>query len=372
MTERGALAGLDLKPLIYGLAFEAGLAHPETLIEDRPARFGVYVPKNFDQDWHGTVTIRMALAQSLNIPAVKVLDAVGPAKLFGRLRPGRRRAGAAQGRRADAGDRARRPRPQALAISPALYAGLARGGEPVALHVSARRHRAPSPRRRARGCCRRWPPGTSPTSCATRRRRPTPSPAQIAYKTGTSYGFRDAWAVGYDGRHTIAVWVGRPDGAATPGPGRPHRRRAAAVRCLRPPRRRAARRCRRRPPARSHVAGSDLPPPLKRFREARDEQHAGRLSWSPPCRSPSRPTAPSSMSRMATAPASSSRPRAGPAADLARRRRADRIRSRQARGRAAGGRPRLPQALGDRRQGPRRPRHDPAEVAALRAGPGLY
>ena len=85
MTSAVRSPGSTLKPIIYGLAFEAGLAHPETLIEDRPTRFGVYVPKNFDQDWHGTVTIRMALAQSLNIPAVKVLDALGAQKLFGRL-----------------------------------------------------------------------------------------------------------------------------------------------------------------------------------------------------------------------------------------------------------------------------------------------
>ena len=71
--------GSTLKPFIYGLAFEAGLAHPETLIEDRAVRFGSYAPKNFDEDFHGTVTIREALAQSLNIPAVKVLAAVGPA-----------------------------------------------------------------------------------------------------------------------------------------------------------------------------------------------------------------------------------------------------------------------------------------------------
>ena len=71
--------GSTLKPFIYGLAFEAGLAHPETLIEDRPVRFGSYAPKNFDESYHGTVTIREALAQSLNIPAVKMLDAVGPA-----------------------------------------------------------------------------------------------------------------------------------------------------------------------------------------------------------------------------------------------------------------------------------------------------
>ena len=78
--------GSTLKPVIYGLAFEQGLAHPETLIEDRPARFGAYAPRNFDEDFHGTVTIREALGQSLNVPAVKVLNAVGPARLVGRLR----------------------------------------------------------------------------------------------------------------------------------------------------------------------------------------------------------------------------------------------------------------------------------------------
>ena len=62
MTSAVRSPGSTLKPLIYGLAFEAGLAHPETLIEDRPTRFGLYAPKNFDEDFHGTVTIREALA----------------------------------------------------------------------------------------------------------------------------------------------------------------------------------------------------------------------------------------------------------------------------------------------------------------------
>src|SRR3990167_5740012 len=78
--------GSTLKPFIYGLAFEAGIAHPETLIEDRAVRFGSYAPKNFDDGYHGTVTIREALAESLNIPAVKVLAAVGPGQLGGRFR----------------------------------------------------------------------------------------------------------------------------------------------------------------------------------------------------------------------------------------------------------------------------------------------
>ena len=79
MTSAVRSPGSTLKPIIYGLAFELGLAHPETLIEDRPSRFGIYVPKNFDHDWHGTVSIRTALIQSLNIPAVKVLEQLGAA-----------------------------------------------------------------------------------------------------------------------------------------------------------------------------------------------------------------------------------------------------------------------------------------------------
>ena len=90
MTQAVRSPGSTLKPLIYGLAFEAGIGHPESLIEDRPAGFGRYVPANFDRDYQGTVTLRRALQLSLNIPAVKLLEAVGPARLVARLK----RAGA--------------------------------------------------------------------------------------------------------------------------------------------------------------------------------------------------------------------------------------------------------------------------------------
>jgi penicillin-binding protein 1C len=271
MTSAVRSPGSTLKPLIYGLAFEAGLAHPETLIEDRPTRFGAYVPKNFDQDWHGTVTIRMALAQSLNIPAVKVLDALGPPKLFGRL--------------ARIGITPVLPKgaEPSLAIAlgglglklsdlATLYAGLARGGEPIALQY---RRDGTGPK----------PAATSPRLLSPvavwyvsdiLRNAPAPAnakPGQIAYKTGTSYGFRDAWAVGYDGRHTIAVWVGRPDGAATPGLAG----RTAAAPLLFDAFARLATRRTPLPSAPSGaitVAGTDLPPPLKRFREAKEESTA--------------------------------------------------------------------------------------------------
>ena len=271
MTSAIRSPGSTLKPIIYGLAFEAGLAHPETLIEDRPARFGVYVPKNFDLDWHGTVTVRMALAQSLNIPAVKVLDALGAQKLFGRF---------AQVGIVPVLPKGAEP---SLAIAlgglglrlsdlATLYAGLARGGEPVALQYrrdgAGAKPEASSPRLLS--------PVAAWYVSDILRNAPAPAnakPGQIAYKTGTSYGFRDAWAVGYDGRHAVAVWVGRPDGAATPGLAG----RTAAAPLLFDA---FARLSTRRTPLASApsgalvVAGTDLPPPLKRFRDARDETAA--------------------------------------------------------------------------------------------------
>ena len=77
--------GSTLKPFIYGLGFEDGFIHPETLIEDRPARYGGYAPKNFDLTFQGTVTVRRALQQSFNLPALAVLDQVGPSRLMARL-----------------------------------------------------------------------------------------------------------------------------------------------------------------------------------------------------------------------------------------------------------------------------------------------
>ena len=276
MTSAVRSPGSTLKPFIYGLAFEAGIAHPETLIEDRPARFGLYVPKNFDQDWHGTVTVRMALAQSLNIPAVKVLDALGPARLYARL--------------GQAGVTPVLPKggEPTLAIAlgglgltlsdlATLYAGLARGGEPVALHW--RRGDAPP---KPAAAARLLSPVAAWYVTDILRNAPAPAnakPGQIAYKTGTSYGFRDAWAVGYDGRHTIAAWVGRPDGAATPGLAG----RAAAAPLLFDAFARASTQREPLPPRPSGAitaAAADLPPPLKRFRESREDAVAG--AWLDP------------------------------------------------------------------------------------------
>ena len=371
MTSAVRSPGSTLKPIIYGLAFEAGLAHPETLIEDRPTRFGVYVPKNFDQDWHGTVTIRMALAQSLNIPAVKVLDALGRAEAVRPLAPGRHRAACCP--RAPS---RRWPSRSAASASSSPTSPRSMPGSPAAASRSpcstgATRSRAARlPRRRAR---RLLSPVAAWYVSDILRNAPAPAnakPGQIAYKTGTSYGFRDAWAVGYDGRHTIAVWVGRPDGAATPGLAG----RIAAAPLLFDAFarlwRRGARRCRRAPSGalrrrrhRPAAAAQALP------RDQGRVDAAGAF-LEPPCRSPSRPTAPSSMSRTATAPRVVVKAEGGALpltwlvdgvpidSDPVRR---------EAELPAAD--PRLPQALRHRRQGPRRPRHHPTEVASPRVAP---
>lgn len=208
--------GSALKPFIYGLGFEAGLAHPETLIEDRPCRFGGYAPENFDNTFHGTVTVRQALQSSLNVPAVKMLAAISPARLSARLK--------------QAGFTVSMPRNLAVALGGVglrledligLYAALARGGEPVPLKFVM--NTAPTatntavPERPAAALLKPF----AAWYVADILRGATPPPlAQgggIAFKTGTSYGYRDGWAAGFDGHHVVAVWIGRPDGTPTPG-----------------------------------------------------------------------------------------------------------------------------------------------------------
>ena len=270
--------GSTLKPIIYGLAFELGLAHPDTLIEDRPTRFGLYVPKNFDSEWHGTVTIRAALIHSLNIPAVKVLEAVGAGRLYSPDAAGRRRSGSAQGRRPVARHGAGRRGPQARRSGPALRGHCARRRAGRARHSrDGTAPRSPAGGQRLLSeiaawyvrdiLCRALPPANAKAG-------------QVCYKTGTSYGFRDAWSVGFDGRHVIAVWVGRPDGAAVSG----LTGRTSAAPLLFDAFARLSLKRAPLPPAPAGViraTASELPPPLKRFREGAVEDGKGDRSAEP-------------------------------------------------------------------------------------------
>ncbi|NKN38253.1 penicillin-binding protein 1C [Agrobacterium sp. a22-2] len=213
MTRINRSPGSTLKPFIYGLAFEEGMVSQETIIEDRPADFFGYRPKNFDMTYQGDVSVRQALQLSLNVPAVRLLDAVGPTKLIVRLR----RAEVAM----------QLPKNEAPGLAIALggvgmtlkdlvqgYAALANRGRPVRLGDGVRDTPAPID----------GPPLIEPVAVwtvADALAGVTPPlgsrPMGIAYKTGTSYGYRDAWSVGFDGRYVLGVWVGRPDNAAIPG-----------------------------------------------------------------------------------------------------------------------------------------------------------
>ncbi|HRJ68993.1 MAG TPA: penicillin-binding protein 1C [Beijerinckiaceae bacterium] len=205
--------GSALKPFIYGLAFDAGIAHPETQLEDRPSRFATYAPENFDMTFQGTVTARKALQQSLNVPAVELLAEVGPSTFITRLRS----AGADIVLPKDAvaslaaalGGLGIRPVDMAK-----LYAGLARGGMTQPLTWRLGEGARPERERRLLDAVSSW------YLADTLRGTPPPTNAlsnRISFKTGTSYGYRDAWAAGFDRRTTIVVWVGRPDGAPVPG-----------------------------------------------------------------------------------------------------------------------------------------------------------
>lgn len=211
MTRAVRSPGSTLKPFIYGLAFEEGLVAQETLIEDRPADFGGYRPRNFDMAYQGDVSIREALQLSLNVPAVKLLNAVGPARLVAGFRhvgispdlpPGK---------------------PPGLAIGLGgvgltlenlvqLYTGLANRGVVSRLHVDP--DRASAPAGNILEASAAWQVGDILRGVAP---PPESRTLAIAYKTGTSYGYRDAWSIGFDGRHVLGVWVGRPDGGSVPG-----------------------------------------------------------------------------------------------------------------------------------------------------------
>jgi len=273
--------GSTLKPFIYGLAFEAGLAHPETLIDDRATRFGTYAPKNFDENFHGTVSIREALEQSLNIPAVRVLARVGPGKLVGRFR----RAGV------DARFPDKSEPTLAMALGGTgltleemtqLYASLARGGDSITLvHRLDERARALAATRVKPlvNAHRLMSPLAAWYVTDVLKDAPPPPNAKggrFAYKTGTSYGYRDAWAIGYDGKYVVAAWVGKPDNSSVPG----ILGRTAAAPILFDA---FARISEKRAPLQAMPANAvkgtnaDLPAPLKRWRDPGDDPASGRF-----------------------------------------------------------------------------------------------
>ncbi|MCB1472065.1 MAG: penicillin-binding protein 1C [Rhodobiaceae bacterium] len=204
--------GSALKPFVYAMAFEAGHVRPATLIDDRPTRFGGWAPENFSGNWRGTLSVREALQHSLNVPAVLLMERVGPATFAARLAASGHALSLPQGTRpglpvilGGAGT--------TLEDLASLYAGLATGEAPPPLRLRLDDAHPPRPK----------PPFGREAArmvAAILREAPAPDNAasgRISFKTGTSYGYRDAWAIGFDRRTTIAVWIGRADGSAVPG-----------------------------------------------------------------------------------------------------------------------------------------------------------
>jgi penicillin-binding protein 1C len=199
--------GSALKPFIYAMAMQEGFAGPQTRVEDLPRRFGAYAPEDFDRGFAGTLTAGEALRRSLNLPAVALLDRIGPLRF----------AAAVQ----SAGVTLRLPQGADPSLPIALggvgitlrdlaglYAALGTDGAARKLHLQ------PEPEFSV--------PFLSPQAAraiAEVITQPIPDGGQsgIAWKTGTSWGGRDAWAMGFDRAHVVGVWIGRPDGTALPG-----------------------------------------------------------------------------------------------------------------------------------------------------------
>jgi penicillin-binding protein 1C len=276
MTRAIRSPGSTLKPLVYGLAFDQGLAHPETLIEDRPTAFGDYEPQNFDRKYRGTIRLREALQQSLNVPVVALTDALGAERLLSAME--------------SAGMRPKLPGGKpGLAIALGgigvtledlvqLYTAIARGG--IALPLRWRSEDLTGAMKRpdadekpdetaeeksgARILSRAaaWQVGDILAGLAPPPGAPT---NRLAYKTGTSYGNRDTWAIGFDGAYVVGVWLGRADGTPVPGAfggdlAAPVLFRAFQMIAAKLTPQPAP------PPETLRVGNADLPPPLRHFR----------------------------------------------------------------------------------------------------------
>lgn len=206
--------GSTLKPFLYAMALDEGLIHSESLLADTPQSFGGYDPGNFQASFSGPVSVSDALQRSLNVPAVDLLDRLGPTRFAARLSNG--------------GIRLRLPSGGSPNLSIILggagttleelvggYRALAAGGMAgmprIIPDAPVRESRMMSAgaayivRSILEG-------GGHPDQPFVETSGP-----RLAWKTGTSYGFRDAWAVGVSGRYTLGVWIGRPDGTPNPG-----------------------------------------------------------------------------------------------------------------------------------------------------------
>ncbi len=209
--------GSALKPFLYAKAFERGVVAPKTVINDVPINIAGYEPENYDEKFNGKITISQALALSLNIPAVKLLDEVGVDVFVKEL--------------VKANFSTVKKQQKGLGLSiilggcgvtleemATLYSAFANYGSYSSLNYlknDSTQLRVPIITPEASYLV---------TNVLTQITRPdlpnnfrnSPHVPKIAWKTGTSYGRRDAWSIGYNRKYTIAVWVGNFSGIGVP------------------------------------------------------------------------------------------------------------------------------------------------------------
>lgn len=217
MVQAWRSPGSTLKPFLYGMALDDGLIHSESLMVDAPQSFGGYRPGNFDAAFNGPVSAATALRLSLNVPAVDLLDRVGSARFAARL--------------SHAGINLRFPHGSAPNLSLILGGTGARLEDLVGTFAAFNRNGiAGRVRYTAQDAVierRLMSPGAAWITREVLESNPRPGYGtgtfdvtgrpRVAWKTGTSYGYRDAWAIGTTRHYTVGVWVGRPDGTPLPG-----------------------------------------------------------------------------------------------------------------------------------------------------------
>ena len=206
--------GSTLKPFIYALALDQGVLHPMTILKDAPVAFGAYSPENFDGRFMGPLTAKDALIRSRNVPAVWVASQLSQPDLYGFLEM----AGVS-------GLRSREYYGLALVLGGGdvtmeelvtLYGALA--GDGVVRPLRYRVGDPPSRGVRVLSAEASWitramladNPRPGEVSAAT------PGRLAVAWKTGTSYGFHDAWSIGMFGPYILAVWIGNFNGEGNP------------------------------------------------------------------------------------------------------------------------------------------------------------
>jgi penicillin-binding protein 1C len=212
MVRASRSPGSTLKPFVYAFALDEGLIHSESLLSDTPQSFSGYQPGNFQQNFHGPVSVSESLVKSLNVPAVQVLDQLGSIPFVSMLRRGGLKLefpkGATPNLSVILGGAGAR-----LEDMVGAYSALARKGMAITPRFVPS---APQEERRmmsegAAFIVRDILESGGPVGRAVESNR------GIAWKTGTSFGFRDAWALGVTQHYTVGVWVGRPDGTPNPG-----------------------------------------------------------------------------------------------------------------------------------------------------------